>query len=252
MNTPPMPMNKPPDILKLLSHDLRWQMVRALANSDYRVQELASLVEQPLNLVSYHLKQLRQGQVVTTRRSEADGRDTYYSLDLSYVRTLFANAGNAIHPAVVASWDAGDAVKPLHRQWRVLFVCTHNSARSQMAEGLLRHLSKGRITVSSAGSQPGRVHPDAIRTMNTLGIDIQAQYAKGFDDVMQHPFDVVITVCDHVRENCPTFPGVAQPVHWGFSDPSVIEDDQQRQQAFTETAQGLQTRIQHFLSTLIP
>jgi ArsR family transcriptional regulator, arsenate/arsenite/antimonite-responsive transcriptional repressor / arsenate reductase (thioredoxin) len=242
-----MMTDTPPDVIKLLAHDLRWQLVRELAIGDYRVNELVTRLGQPLNLVSYHLKQLREGQLVTMRRSEADGRDNYYSLDLDHLRDLFGAAGSAIHPAVVRIDTSSGALK---RTPSVLFVCTHNSARSQMAEGLMRRLSDGQICVSSAGSEPSTIHPDAIQTMDTLDIDIRSQHSKGFEDVFNQSFDTVITVCDRAREVCPTFPGEGQHIHWGFPDPTTIEDAHKRQQAFADTAQRLRSRIQHYLTEL--
>jgi protein-tyrosine-phosphatase/DNA-binding transcriptional ArsR family regulator len=242
-----MTMNTPPEVLKLLAHDLRWQIVRALAVGDYRVNELVALVDHPVNLVSYHLKQLRDGHLVTVRRSEADGRDTYYSLDLDHLAALYRAAGAAIHPVVIG-YSEGDV--PLPARPNVLFVCTHNSARSQMAEGLLRARSAGQIEVHSAGSEPASVHPDAIRAMESLGVDIRSQHAKGFEDLAGRSFDTVITVCDRAREVCPTFPGGGQHIHWGFPDPAAIKDVTERQRAFTETARRLSTRIQHFLTEL--
>jgi ArsR family transcriptional regulator, arsenate/arsenite/antimonite-responsive transcriptional repressor / arsenate reductase (thioredoxin) len=235
----------PPAVIRLLAHELRWQLVQALAAGDYRVNELVSRLDQPLNLVSYHLRQLREGQLVAVRRSEADRRDAYYSLDLDHLRTAYGAAGRAIHPALVGPVVAGAAQA---RPARVLFVCTHNSARSQIAEGLMRHLSAGQVQVSSAGSEPATIHPDAVRTMAALGIDIRAQHAKGFEDVRDQPFDTVITVCDRAREVCPTFPGEAQHIHWGLPDPAAIADEQERQQAFADTAQRLHSRIRHYLT----
>lgn len=240
-------MNTTPEILKLLSHDLRWQMVRELAVSDYRVNELVTRLAQPLNLVSYHLKQLREGRIVSMRRSEADGRDNYYSLDLDHLRAQYTAAGNAIHPALGRT-HTGD--QPLKHKPSVLFVCTHNSARSQMAEALMRHLSQGQVRVSSAGSEPSTIHPDAIRTMDVLGVDIRSQQSKGFDELLDQSFDVIITVCDRAREVCPTFPGDGLHLHWGYSDPAAVEDAQKRQQAFADTARRLQARIQHYLTEL--
>lgn len=242
-----MVTDTPPEVIKLLAHDLRWQLVRELTTSDYRVNELVTRLGQPLNLVSYHLKQLREGRLVTMRRSEADGRDNYYSLDLDHLRHEFGAAGNAIHPAVVKI-DTG--TRSLKHAPNILFVCTHNSARSQMAEGLMRYLSDGQIQVSSAGSEPGAVHPDAIRTMDTLDINIRSQYSKGFDDVIDQSFNTVITVCDRAREVCPTFPGEGHHIHWGLPDPAAIKDEQERLQAFANTAQRLRSRIAHYLAEL--
>jgi arsenate reductase len=103
---------------------------------------------------------------------------------------------------------------------RVLFICTHNSARSQMAEGLLRHLGKDRFEVYSAGTEATVVRPMAIKAMAELGIDISHQQSKTLDRYLGEPFDDVITVCDTAAEACPVFPGAARRRHWSFEDPS--------------------------------
>lgn len=236
----------PPELIKLLANEVRWALIQALKISDQRVHELVTATGQPINLVSYHLKKMRDDQLVTTRRSEADGRDIYYTLELARLRQQFIEAAHAVHPALLAELSA-----PLHSdQWRVLFVCTHNSARSQMAEALLRHLSKGRIEVMSAGSHPTAIHPDAITTMSRWGIDIRHQRSQAIDALGDNPFDYVITVCDRARETCPIFPKQNRLLHWGLPDPVRISDDQQRATAFENTAQQLKTRIETFLWTL--
>jgi len=242
-----MTSQNPHDIIKLLSNDLRWQLVQALVVSDYRVGDLVTLVDHPLNLVSYHLKQLRDHELVTARRSDADGRDTYYSLNLDQLRQAFQSAGASLHPAL------GSPIRQKRntpQKPAVLFVCTHNSARSQMAEGLLRSISAGQVRVDSAGSKPTRIHPQALQAMDRLGIDIRGQSSKGFEAVLNGSFDVIITVCDHAREVCPTFPGEGKQMHWGFSDPARITDPDEQQQAFMDTAERLQARIKYFLQTL--
>ncbi len=103
---------------------------------------------------------------------------------------------------------------------RVLFLCTHNSARSQMAEGLLRFLAGDRFEVFSAGTVATAVRPLAIRAMQQLGIDISRQESKTLDRYLGEPFDLVITVCDQANEACPVFPGARQRLHWSFDDPS--------------------------------
>jgi len=252
----------PPDFLKLLAHDLRWQLLAALAHSDYRVQELVERVNRPVNLVSYHLKQLRNHQLVTERRSSADGRDVYYSLDLNHLATLYHESGSQLHPALgkpVPNQQAGPASlsqSPL----RVLFLCTHNSARSQMAEGLLRHLGGAGVEVFSAGNQPATVHPHAIRAMAELGIDISRQRAKHMDEFSGQSFDLVITVCDRVRENCPAFPNDPERVHWSIPDPLAADantdgtlPDQAPVDAyplFATVAQELRTRVTYLLLAL--
>ncbi len=246
----------PPDILKLLAHDLRWAMVTALARSDYRVRELVELFGQPMNLVSYHLKQLRDHQIIAERRSSADGRDVYYSLDLDLLHTHYLALGAAIHPAIGGASNGTTQPAPAAEQLaagtqaRVLFLCTHNSARSKMAEGIFRHLAGPDSAVFSAGSEPASVHPEAIHTLANLGIDISQQRAKHLDDFAGQQFDYIITVCDRVRETCPRFPNDPEQVHWSFADPAAAEDPDERARAFALTAQQLVTRIRYLLALI--
>ncbi len=239
---------QPPEFIKLLSNDVRWGVLKALTTSDLQVNELVTRLQQPMNLVSYHLKKMRDDALVTTRRSEADGRDVYYSLDLNRLRAMYLEAGAALHPAIGLNLPSMDVSRLPHQ--RVLFVCTHNSARSQMAEGLLRHLSQGHLDGLSAGSHPTTIHPDAVRAMDNLGIDIRQQHARPLSEFEGQSFDFVITVCDKAREVCPTFPGTGTPMHWSFSDPVRIEDAAERAAVFDRTAQQLKSRIEFFLSTL--
>ena len=103
---------------------------------------------------------------------------------------------------------------------RILFICTHNSARSQMAEGLFRHLAGDRFDVFSAGTEVTKVRPLAIKAMHEIGIDITNQHSKTLERYLHQPFDMVITVCNAVAEACPIFPGAVQRRHWSFEDPS--------------------------------
>ena len=110
---------------------------------------------------------------------------------------------------------------PEFRKW-VLFICTHNAARSQMAEGLLRALHGNRYEVFSAGTEPGRVSPYAIKVMAEIGIDIGAHRAKSLLEFLDQAFDYVVTVCDHAKESCPYFPGGKKILHQSFEDPSTL------------------------------
>ena len=103
---------------------------------------------------------------------------------------------------------------------KVLFLCTHNSARSQMAEGILRNLYGDKFEVFSAGTEPSRVNPYAIRTMQEIGIDISGNTSKSIEGFQEMNIDYVVTVCDHAKESCPTFPGAKHNIHKGFIDPS--------------------------------
>ncbi len=115
---------------------------------------------------------------------------------------------------------------------RILFLCTHNSARSQMAEGLLRALGGDRFAAFSAGTEATHVRPLAIRAMRDLGIDIAGQESKTLDRYLGEPFDAVITVCDAANETCPVFPGAARRLHWSFDDPSRATGTEEEQLAF--------------------
>lgn len=244
--------SQPPQLLHLLSHELRWRLVTALARSDHHVQELVQFFGQPQNLVSYHLRRLRTEQLVTERRSTADRRDVYYSLDLDRLRELYLTTGEAIHPGLGTVSPQPDAVtrQTTGSPTRVLFLCTQNSARSRLAEGILRHLGGDRVEVCSAGSEPSSIHPEAVRVLTSLGIDASGQRAKHLDRYRGQYFDYIITVCDRVRETCPAFPGDPERIHWSFPDPVLVEDEEGRRRAFDQTAQQLITRIRYLLTLI--
>ncbi|MBW4436916.1 MAG: helix-turn-helix domain-containing protein [Pleurocapsa minor GSE-CHR-MK-17-07R] len=237
-----------PPLIPLLANEVRWGLLRALIPGDRQVNELVELARQPMNLVSYHLKKLREVGIVVTRRSEADARDVYYSLDMARLHALYVQTGAALHPGFTTAGSSA-ATGPLHKPLRVLVLCTHNSARSQMAEGFFRHMAPESVTVTSAGSHPTRVHRDAIAAMAAFGVDISSYQSKGFDAVQGKP-DYVITVCDKAREICPTFSSGTQQLHWGFPDPTIIADAAERTHAFAHTAQQLRTRISYFMAAL--
>ena len=109
---------------------------------------------------------------------------------------------------------------------RVLILCTGNSARSQMAEGLLRHMGGDRFEVESAGVEPSHVRPQAIEAMREIGIDISGHRSKSVDEFSGQEVDYVITVCDNANERCPVFPGNTERIHWSFDDPAAAEGDE--------------------------
>jgi arsenate reductase (thioredoxin) len=128
---------------------------------------------------------------------------------------------------------------------RVLFLCTHNSSRSQMAEGLLKHLAGDRFEAMSAGTEAPRVRPLAIRAMEEIGIDISGQESKTLDRYLGEPFDYVITVCDDANEACPFFSGAQSRLHWSFKDPSKAEgSEEERLEAFRRVRDGIKDRVQ--------
>ena len=244
----------PPEVLKLAGHPVRWNLLTSLARSDYRVQDLVEQLHLPQNLVSYHLRQLREGQLVTERRSAADERAIFYRLELERFQALYLAAGEMLHPAVVVNVTSPLAQDVQSNQvpLRVLFLCTENSARSQMAEALLRHLSHGTVEAFSAGSQPSReIHPLARRCMERLGIEMSRAVPKHFEVFRGQRFDAIVTVCDRVLEECPTFPDDPERIHWSFLDPATVQGSEADQlRAFEQISMQLTTRIR-FLLTLL-
>ena len=239
--------DNPLPFLKLIAHDLRWHLLQLLAESDRRVQELVERCGRPQNLVSYHLRQLRQQGLVHERHSSADGRDIYYSADLVKLQQGFQQSALGLHPAFLHSEQGGEqgvSSRPIP----VLFLCTHNSARSQMAEGLLRQMGGERFEVLSAGTEQTRVHPLAIKAAAGLGVDISRHHSKTVEQFHDQTFDYVITVCDSAREICPVFPGHPNQIHWSFADPSAVTGTEtERLTAFEETAAQLERRIRYFM-----
>ena len=131
---------------------------------------------------------------------------------------------------------------------RVLILCTGNSARSQMAEGLFREAGGGRYEVFSAGTKPTTVRSEAIAVMREIGIDICGQRSKSVDEFAGQELDLVITVCDNAKESCPVFPGKTQRLHWPFEDPAAVAgSEQQRIAAFRSIRDQIQERIKLFL-----
>src|SRR3954452_7294573 len=155
----------PPPFLRLAGHPLRWRLLSELSRSDRRVGELCELAGRHQSLVSYHLRQLRDGGLVSTRRSAADGRDTYYVLDLTRCGELLTDASASLHPGLAPSPRARPERARRSARTRVLFLCTGNSARSQIAEAPPEHLSAGALTAASAGSRPKPLHRNAVRVV---------------------------------------------------------------------------------------
>lgn len=133
---------------------------------------------------------------------------------------------------------------------RVLILCTGNSARSQMAEGLLRHDGGDRFEVFSAGTKPSQVRPEAIEVMRELGIDISGHRSKSVDEFSGQEFDYVITVCDNANESCPVFPGRTRRVHWGFEDPAeVMGDEATRVAVFRRVRDEIRKKLAGFIGS---
>ncbi len=129
---------------------------------------------------------------------------------------------------------------------KVLFLCTGNSCRSQMAEGWLRHLAGGRFEVFSAGTKPVGLNPEAVAVMREVGIDISGQRSKNVSEFVGHHFPYVVTVCDSAREQCPIFPGTVRRMHWSLEDPAAAQGThEERLAVFRRVRDQIGKRIQH-------
>jgi protein-tyrosine-phosphatase len=231
--SPPGQVTAPPTFVRLAAHPLRWRLLAELADSDYRVRELVARVDQPQNLVS----------------------DSYYHLDLDRCADELTASGAALHPALhrAAAPPIPPAPQPRPGRLAVLFVCTGNSARSAIAEALLRHHTAGAVAATSAGTRPKpSLHPHTIRVLRErFGIDIADQRPRHIDDLAGRAFDHVITLCDKAREACPEFPDHPRRAHWSVPDPAVAEGtDDAGYPAFERTAADIDTRIGHLLPVL--
>jgi ArsR family transcriptional regulator, arsenate/arsenite/antimonite-responsive transcriptional repressor / arsenate reductase (thioredoxin) len=273
-----------PVFVQLAGHELRWRLLRELAESDRRVRELVTETGEPQNLVSYHLGKLRSAGLVTTRRSAADGRDIYYHLDLARCADLLAGTGAALHPGLdpaspraesprsasrgsasrgsasrgsasrgSASRGSASSQRPTRRQVRVLFLCTGNTARSPMAAALLRHQSNGTVEATSAGSHPKLLSPHAVRALEEYGVDLSGHRPRHVDSFTTERFDYVISLCDRVREVCPDFAYHPRFVHWSIPDPNAATDADPGgpgYPAFRRVAAELDSRIRFLVPAL--
>jgi protein-tyrosine-phosphatase/DNA-binding transcriptional ArsR family regulator len=234
----------PLEFFQLVAEPHRWRLLRELTVSDRRVGELTELLGEPQNLVSYHLAELRRAGLVSARRSSADGRDTYYRVEPQRCAEYLCSAGAALHPGLrLGLLDEPVDIKG-RRAPKVLFLCTGNSSRSQMAEALLEHLSDHQIQAHSAGSHPKQLHPSAVRVMAERGIDISGRPTKHLRRFARTRFDRVITLCDKVREVCPEFPGQPTNAHWSIADPAAQRGtDEETYPVFLRTADDIENRI---------
>ena len=236
--------------VRLAAHPLRWRLLTELAASDRRVRELVDAVGQPQNLVSYHLRLLEAAGWSPPVEAASTPATAITTWTWRAVRRRCPPSGRLhpalrrrCHPTFRASANAGCG-------HGVLFACTGNSARSPIAEALLRHRAGGDVEVVSAGSHPKpRIHPNAARVLREqYGIDIADHRPRHLDTVARRQFDYVITLCDKVREACPEFSDQPRLIHWSIPDPAAANGtDRQTYPAFWRTAAEIDTRIRYLL-----
>ncbi|MGH2760819.1 MAG: metalloregulator ArsR/SmtB family transcription factor [Actinomycetota bacterium] len=242
----------PLEFVQLVAEPHRWRLLRELTQSDRRVGELTELLGEPQNLVSYHLAKLRKAGLVSARRSSADGRDNYYRVEPQRCGELLCSVGAALQPGLRLAAVPAEPVKIARKRApKVLFLCTGNSARSQMAEALLEYLSGHQTQARSAGSHPRRLHPNAVRVMAERGIDVSGRPSKHLGRFTRSLFDRVITLCDKVREICPEFPGQPTTAHWSMADPASEGDtDEDTYPLFQRTADDVENRIRLLIAQM--
>lgn len=195
--------------------------------------------------MSYHLQKPHAHGLILEHLSIADGREIYYGIHLSHNRKLFQSALLELYPSLA---DDSEPL-PTLPQIRVLFLCTHNGARSQMAEGFLRAKDHRQFQAFSAGTDPRAVHPNDIQAMLEHQIDLGGQQSKSLDQYVHDPFDYILTVCDRAWENCPTFPGQPVRIHWSVADPVAQEgSNEDPLPAFRAAAAELEERVEYFIA----
>ena len=226
-------MTQPPAIVTLLADDLRWQLVRELAASDRSVRELTRRLGAPQSLVSYHLGVLRAAGLVRVQRSTADGRASYYALHHQQLEEALAALPHHLQPHEPAPG-------------RVLVVCTHNQARSPMAEGWLRTLSQGQLRVTSAGVAPRSLHPLTLQVMAEVGVDLRDHRPRHLSAALAEPPDLVLTVCDQAREQCMPLLSCRQ-IHWSLPSPAAAPPAEQLA-AFRAIRDELRQRVERLLA----
>ena len=229
---------RPPRFLELAAHPLRWRLLLELARSDRRVHELCALLGEPQPLVSYHLGRLQEEQLV----------------DLARCGERLAASGGALHPGLNLSTRSPAAdPRGAHRRVRVcvLFLCTGNSARSQIAEALVEQLGGGAVEAFSAGSHPKPLHANTLRVLREHGIDHSGRRSKHLGELAGQRFEYVISLCDRVREVCPELPGEPNMIHWSIPDPAREGgSDDLSYPAFERAAAELAARIPFLLELI--
>jgi protein-tyrosine-phosphatase/DNA-binding HxlR family transcriptional regulator len=236
-------------LARVLTDAVVWRLVKSLAASDAHLRDLqASLGVQQPEVLEERLKQLEQLGLVTSRTSDAAAGLRYYRLQVDRLRAVVEQVIGALHPSLRLAPEPetlpAEPVRP-----RVLFLCTENSARSQLAEVLLRQLSRGSVEAYSAGTRPGAVNP---LVAEILGEAAQGLRSKHIDEFLGQHFDYVVTVCDRAREACPSFTGADKQLHWSIPDPAAVEGEEARRRAFSVAACELTQRIRYLLTFMGP
>lgn len=244
--------------MKLLGNRVRWRLLQELARSDRRVQELATLLAQPHNLVSYHLGLLREGHVISERRGALDGRDVYYSLDLERLQLKIERSVATIHPALSAIAVAGSADKnrdaAARHPWSVLFVSLDEAdwpgmaaaLTNELSYGTLRALSHGVVRAFAAAGERSTMRPRAVEALHELGVIVSSPEVKAIADYWAVPMDYIVTFSESGESSLRSIGGHPEVLHWSapcFDSKSGAPADD-----FREYALQLASRVRQLLA----
>ena len=242
------------EILRILGEPHRLAIFTLLTTGPLQVRDLCAATSLSLPLVSQHLRVLRRIGLVQARRDPGDARGVWYSIEPQPLRELKSTMSWLFDVASTVdrrprSEQFGIPAVSCPNNFRVLFLCTANSARSQMAESLLEQVGGGLFEARSAGTQPrGELHPLTVKSLAEIGIDASGQAAKHYDVFAGEPFHYVITVCDLANEECPELPGDYQRVHWSITDPLAASGTETEvYSAFVCAREELARRIRLFV-----
>lgn len=239
--------------MKALGEVNRLRVYSLLTMGPMSVAELILTLGLSQALISHHLAVLKAAGLVFDYRSPEDARSIIYAVNKDRLRTLYGELSLLLDP-IKAIDPRDEPFNQLRRSMmagpiRVLFLCTGNSARSQMAEALLRLHGEGLFEAFSAGTHPKGLHPLTVRVMEEYGVDVSQQTSKDVTTFLDQTFDYVITVCDRANEECPVFPGDYERIHWSFEDPAAAQGTAEEQLAvFRRVRIALDSRIRLFVN----
>jgi Protein-tyrosine-phosphatase len=228
----------------------RLAIISLLSTGPMLVGDICIASGLPLTLVSQHLRVLRESGMVRAERDGKDARAVWYHLNPERIKEIQTALSMVFDMTKIVDRRIPEAKQSsdLSREkFRVLFLCSGNSARSQMAEALLQHNGKGLIEARSAGTHPREVHPLTIKVLAEIGLDTTGLRTKHYSVFNQETFHYVITVCDRANEECPDFNGDYQRIHWSIADPVKAGNENELIKVFTQTRQELAGRIALFI-----
>jgi thioredoxin type arsenate reductase len=246
-----VPSDEAATALRALGEVNRLRLYALLTMGPMAVGDLVTVLGLSQALVSHHLAVLKAAGLVVDRRDDGDARQIIYSVNKPVLRALYGELTLLLDPIKTVDTRPTNTPRrvPMTGPIRVLFLCTGNSARSQMAEALLRAQGEGLFETFSAGTHPKGINPLTVKAMEEVGIDVSDHTSKSLDIYLDDEFDYIITVCDSANEACPTFPGDYQRIHWSFDDPAAAQgSEDERLNVFRRVRQEIRQRVSLFVN----